>query len=255
MTSTTRSVQTSDGHRLAYDRQGEGPALVTIPGITTDRAWWHRAGYVDALAESFTVLNLDPLGHGESDRPHDPGAYSNDSLVDHVAAVLDAEGVDRFRLWGYSRGGLIGSLFAWSFPERVEVLILGGTLIDLESGNAWIDNAASDALMQGDWDPYWAQFPAPVTPEVRGFIEGENDPKAIGAILKGRSPINWRQIECPVFGYYGDGEAFLRTAMRGARSLGIPAAVLPTGGHAETFMAIEPSLSLVRPFLGPVDVS
>ena len=101
-------VESIDGVRLAYDGQGSGPAIVLIPGITTDRSLWHRAGYVQHLADRFMVLAVDPLGHGESDLPHDPTTYRNDRLVTHRVAVLDAEDVERCAVWGDSRGGLIG---------------------------------------------------------------------------------------------------------------------------------------------------
>ena len=248
--SERRVVESVDGVALAYDVQGSGPVLVLVPGVTTDRSLWHRAGYVERLADRFTVVTVDPLGHGDSDRPHDPVAYGNDRLVTHLVAVLDAEGVDRCAVWGYSRGGLIGSLLAWSYPERVSLLALGGTpLHHLTSSLPMpVDELAVDALMAGDWGPWWAQSP-PLPDEVRTAVEAGNDPRAISAALQGRTPTELRPFTAPTLSYLGDGDSFVGDAQEAAESIGVPTAVLRTGGHAQTFMALDVCLQLVEPFL------
>ena len=56
---------TSRGYRLNYIVEGDGPALVLIPGLTQSLQRWVERGYVEHFARSFRVIALDPLGHGE----------------------------------------------------------------------------------------------------------------------------------------------------------------------------------------------
>jgi len=142
-------MRTTDGYELAYDIQGSGPAPVLLPGALMHRHWWHELGYVERLAARFTVINIDPLGHGESDRPHDPDAHTNDRLVDHVLGVLEAERMDRFAMWGFSRGAAMASLVTRAVPERVDLAVLGSGPPD---GSAFPDDIV-DSLRAGDWGP------------------------------------------------------------------------------------------------------
>ena len=107
--SATRTVESVDGFRVAYDVTGSGPAVTLLSGFMMDRDTWRAAGYVAQLASRFTVVSVDPLGHGESDRPHDPAAYADDRLVEHVVAVLDAEDIASTMIWGFSRGAGIAA--------------------------------------------------------------------------------------------------------------------------------------------------
>jgi len=102
----TKTTQ-SRGFKISYDDAGQGPVIVLIPGLTMSAADWRDAGYVDQLAVSHRVLSVDPLGNGVSDKPHDPGAYAYPAVAADVVAVMDAAGVDRATVWGYSRGAAL----------------------------------------------------------------------------------------------------------------------------------------------------
>lgn len=56
----------------------------------------------------YQVEGSGPRGQGQSDKPHTPDAYTMESRVADVIAVLDAIGPDRVHFWGYSLGGMIG---------------------------------------------------------------------------------------------------------------------------------------------------
>ncbi|MCV7169469.1 alpha/beta fold hydrolase [Mycobacterium manitobense] len=99
---------TSRGFGIHYTVTGDGPPLMLVAGTMMAARHWADAGYMAALAGSRRVINVDPLGHGGSDRPHDPDDYRADGVTADLVAVLDAEGVDRATVWGYSRGGWLG---------------------------------------------------------------------------------------------------------------------------------------------------
>ena len=74
-THETRFATSSDGARIAYDVTGSGPAVMLLHGGGQTRRPWHDAGYVERLAQEFTVITLDLRANGESDRPTQPSKY------------------------------------------------------------------------------------------------------------------------------------------------------------------------------------
>jgi pimeloyl-ACP methyl ester carboxylesterase len=118
----------NDGVRIRYDVAGEGRPIVLLGGWGCDRTWWEHAGFVERLAPSFRLLNIDLRGHGDSDKPHDPAAYRAERVTEDVLAVADAEGVERFAMWGLSYGGWYGWMTADARPDRVAALISSGSV-------------------------------------------------------------------------------------------------------------------------------
>jgi pimeloyl-ACP methyl ester carboxylesterase len=108
------------GQELHYLRRGSGPALVLIHGILGSRRSW--AQLTSLLAEDFTVIAPDLLGHGDSAKPR--GDYSLGAHAGRLRDLLDELGVERATLVGHSLGGGVALQFAWLFPRRCERLVL-----------------------------------------------------------------------------------------------------------------------------------
>jgi pimeloyl-ACP methyl ester carboxylesterase len=70
------------------------------------------------LAQRFTVIAPDLLGHGESDKPR--ADYSLAAFANGVRDLLIALGIDRVTLVGHSLGGGIAMQFAYQYPQFVE---------------------------------------------------------------------------------------------------------------------------------------
>ncbi len=117
---------TSGGVRISYDVIGEGRPLVLLHGWCCDRSWWTEPGYVDELRSDHRLVNVDLRGHGASDKPHEAAAYRMDAMTGDVFAVADAEGLDRFAIWGQSRGGWIAWMAVAATPERVPAIVASG---------------------------------------------------------------------------------------------------------------------------------
>jgi pimeloyl-ACP methyl ester carboxylesterase len=120
------AITTHRGLRIAYDVTGSGPAVVLQHGLLSRRERWHANGFVAALAPRFTVVTVDSLGHGESDKPADPAAYARAERADQLAAVMDEVGAERAHLVGYSMGGWMATGFAARHPHRLLSLAIGG---------------------------------------------------------------------------------------------------------------------------------
>jgi pimeloyl-ACP methyl ester carboxylesterase len=121
-------ARSPDGTRIAYDRSGQGPALVLLHGgFIQDRRSW--SDHVSRLENDFTVLALDLRGHGESDRPTTLEAYAVTRVCEDVLAVLDAEGIARAHVWGFSYGASIALQLAVASAARVDRIVLGGAAL------------------------------------------------------------------------------------------------------------------------------
>lgn len=95
------TVRSSDGTEIAYDRVGEGPALVYVGGALNDRQ--SGAPLAKLLAGEFTVYNYDRRGRGGSG---DTPPYSADKEVDDLHAVIEAAGGEA-AVYGISSGGVL----------------------------------------------------------------------------------------------------------------------------------------------------
>jgi 3-oxoadipate enol-lactonase len=109
--------------RIHFDVVGEGAALLLLPGLGVDVRDVQML--VTALATSQSVVSVDNRGAGRSDTPDEP--YSITVMAADAVAVLDAAGIQRASVLGYSMGGRIALELALSAPERVERLVLLAT--------------------------------------------------------------------------------------------------------------------------------
>jgi len=108
------------GHRVSFRYAGDGPVIVLIHGITGRSDQWAPA--IERLADRYTVIAPDLLGHGESAKPR--GDYSLGAYASAVRDTMVALGHERATIVGHSLGGGIAMQFAYQFPERCERLVL-----------------------------------------------------------------------------------------------------------------------------------
>jgi pimeloyl-ACP methyl ester carboxylesterase len=119
--STTKIATSKDGTRIAFDVSGSGPAIMLLHGAGQTRQEWVRTEYVKRLSPNFTVISLDLRGNGESDKPVKVESYAIERQVEDLLAVADAAGAQRFHLWGYAYGGIVGRYLAQR-SDRVKSL-------------------------------------------------------------------------------------------------------------------------------------
>jgi len=115
--------RTIHGYRRAFRIAGEGPAILLIHGIGDNSTTWEDVQ--TKLAQRFTVIAPDLLGHGKSDKPradYSVAAYANG--MRDLLAVLD---IDRVTVVGHSLGGGVTMQFAYQYPQLVERIVLVGT--------------------------------------------------------------------------------------------------------------------------------
>src|SRR5687767_2183281 len=100
---TVDKVISKDGTPIAFDRLGQGPALILVDGAMCYRGFGPMPAMAKRLASQFTVFHYDRRGRGESgDHPD----YSVSREIDDLDAVIQKAGGSAFVL-GVSSGGAL----------------------------------------------------------------------------------------------------------------------------------------------------
>jgi len=115
-------VQRADGFKLRYRVRidGAGQPLILLHGFTGSGAAWDEITPI--LAQSFTVIRPDLLGHGETDAPDDATRYHIYNSAGDILQIGKELGYERFALHGYSMGGRLALYLAQHFPVQVSAL-------------------------------------------------------------------------------------------------------------------------------------
>jgi pimeloyl-ACP methyl ester carboxylesterase len=247
-----RSEVESRGFRIGCLTWGDGPPLVLVSGVLQAAEDWVRVGYVDALRD-FSVMAIDPLGFGASDKPHDPAAYRLDERAVDIDAVLDAHGVSSALLWGYSFGAFQVEAYARLRPARTRGVVLGGIVPGLNATDRRNVGAASIAAYEsGDWERVWRDAAPFIPVDVRPAFERRNDPAAVAASSRG----SWEPhaaeggtLPTPLLCYVGTGEWFWEVAQAMTTCPGAEFVALEGADHSEAFRDVASVFAFVRPFL------
>ncbi|HXG86635.1 MAG TPA: alpha/beta hydrolase [Pyrinomonadaceae bacterium] len=120
-----------DGARVHYQEFGEAgnnPTLLLIHGYPASTFVWHIVAPVFA-ERGFHVVAVDLLGFGFSDKPS-WFDYSIASQAQMIRRFMDRLGIGRATIIGSSYGGAVASTVALDYAERVEKLVLVGTIIN-----------------------------------------------------------------------------------------------------------------------------
>jgi len=219
-----------DGVTIRYIDEGSGPPVVLVHGFAASYHYnWRVPGVIDALTGAgHRVVALDCRGHGTSDKPHDPAAYNGTAMADDVLAVMDASGLDRADLVGYSMGGFIASSLLVSHPERFRRVILSGVGDALLAGDLPRErSSAIAAAMEG------RQTEDETARNFRRFAEATgNDLEALAAMQHAErrrsDPALLRKVALPVMVLIGEGDtlvgsgAALAAAIPGAKHVVVP---------------------------------
>jgi len=129
-------ITTDDGVGLATVVAGDpdAPGLLLVHGIGGAKEDF--TDHFEMLAREHRVAAFDLRGHGASDAPTDPTAYSLDRLALDTAAVVDALDLHDLRILGHSMGGMVVRRFVLAAPERVTALVLMDTSAGMPPGFA-----------------------------------------------------------------------------------------------------------------------
>lgn len=109
-----------------FIEKGRGEPLILLHGNGENCDYF--AGQIDAFALSYHVYALDTRGHGKTPRGAAP--FTIRQFADDLLFFMDACGLEKSHILGFSDGGNIAMIFAMKYPERVDRLILDGANLD-----------------------------------------------------------------------------------------------------------------------------
>jgi class 3 adenylate cyclase len=119
----------SDDVLIAYQVTGDGPIdIVLAPGTMShlDLDWEipRRALFFERFSRFCRLIRFDKRGTGLSDRPVKMATL--EERADDIRAVMDAVGIERANIFGASEGGSMACMFAATYPQRMNSLLVWG---------------------------------------------------------------------------------------------------------------------------------
>ncbi|MBI5260435.1 MAG: alpha/beta fold hydrolase [Bradyrhizobium sp.] len=243
-----------NGVKIHYEVYGNGPPLLLTHGYSATSAMWQ--GQVDALSKDHQLILWDMRGHGASDYPDDPNAYSETLTVGDMAALLDAVGAKRAIVGGLSLGGYMSLAFYRAHPERVRALLI------IDTGPGFKKDEARDA-----WNKRAYETAERLEREGLSILDSASRERssakhrdATGLARAARGMLTQRdarviellpEIKVPSLIVVGaDDTPFLAASdYMAAKIPGARKIVIPSAGHAVNIDQPLPFLDAVLPFL------
>lgn len=151
MRDDVRYAMSGDVH-IAYQVVGRGPIdVVLVPSwISNIEAFWNLpefAEFAQRIASFSRLIFFDKRGTGLSD-PIPTGVQPTiEERTDDLRAVMDAAGSERASLIGLSEGGPICMVFAATYPERTNSIVLWGTFARVVAAPDYPDGGDRDTLI------------------------------------------------------------------------------------------------------------
>jgi pimeloyl-ACP methyl ester carboxylesterase len=247
-----------NGMQMYYEVSGAGDPLIVLHGAYMNIP--SMGEIVPKLAETHTVYALEFQGHGRTTDIDRPITYPN--LADDVAAFMDAVGLEKADVFGYSMGAAAGLQLAIRHPEKVTKLAAASVSYDAEG-----------------WQPAFTAFIPQMTreffvgtPMEDAYRELAADPDGFPALVDKlialeHEPMAWgsdvEALETPVLIITGDADVTtLEHAVAMFRLLGgggmgdmgepLPAsrlAVLPATSHTAVINQVDLLHAFIEPFL------
>jgi proline-specific peptidase len=171
---------------------GAGPTVVCHPGGPGFSSLY--LSDLAGLADTLTLILLDPRGTAGSESPDDPRAYTTADYVSDVEDLRGHLGEDRIAVLGHSHGGVVAIAYAAAHPERVRRLVILNSLVRLQGeemeeimvrrrDEPWYDDArqALQEESEGQYSSgeelgeitarFWPMYFAHYDEAARGYIE------------------------------------------------------------------------------------
>jgi pimeloyl-ACP methyl ester carboxylesterase len=247
-----------NGMQLYYEVSGAGDPLIILHGAYMNIP--SMGGIVARLAETHKVYALEFQGHGRTTDIDRPITYPN--LADDVAAFMDAVGLEKADIFGYSMGSAAGLQLAIRHPEKVDQLVAASVSYDISgmqpAMTAFIPQMAPEMFigtpMEDEYRKLAANpdgFPALVDKLIALEHEPmawEADVKALKSpvlIIMGDSDVVTLEHGVAMFRLLGGGEmGDMGTPLSPSRL-----AVLPATSHTAVINQVDLLHGVIEPFL------
>ena len=252
-----RRVQVN-GMRMYYEVSGTGEPLIVLHGAYMNIPT--MGAIIPRLARTHKVYALEFQGHGRTTDIDRPITYPN--LADDVAAFMDAVGLQKADVFGYSMGAGAGLQLAIRHPDKVTKLVAASVAYDT-SGlqpefKAMIPQMTVEMFTSM---PFAAEY-RKLAPNPDGF------PELVRKLIAlEREPISWaedvKRVKTPVLIIAGDADGYtlehlvslfrlLGGGVMGDMGKPLPAsrlAILPATSHTAVITQVDLLMGVIEPFL------
>jgi pimeloyl-ACP methyl ester carboxylesterase len=192
---------------IAYQVVGGGPHdLLMIPGWVTHLGLdWSEPRWVrwfERMTSFARVVRFDKRGTGMSDRTE--GVPTPDERMEDARVVMDAAGLERAHVIGWSEGGPLAVMLAVTHPERVQSLVLHGTQATFRRRDDYPfgdeeSEAELDELERGWGSPAFARWFVPdgdaaTVARLAAYQQAGASPSAAVALARANSQIDVRGL-------------------------------------------------------------
>ncbi|MBO0777972.1 MAG: alpha/beta hydrolase [Ktedonobacteraceae bacterium] len=161
----------TNGIRMHYVTQGEGPLIVLLHGFP--EFWYSWRIQIPFLADlGYTVVAPDLRGYNDSDKPRT--GYTVSTLLRDIVGLIKGLERDKAVIVGHDWGGALAWQFAIRYPQMTE------KLIGLNAPPPWTFAREMGTLKQMRKSWYIFFFQLPWLPEL---ALGRNHAEAIGRML------------------------------------------------------------------------
>ena len=247
-----------NGMRMYYEVSGAGDPLIVLHGAYMNIP--AMGGIIPRLARTHKVYALELQGHGRTTDIARPITYPN--LADDVAAFMDAVGLQKADVFGYSMGAEAGLQLAIRHPAKVNKLVAASAAYDLEGWQPEFKAVIPQMTVEMIVGLPFAQDYKKLAPNPNGFPE-----LARKLIALEKLPMAWeaelKALKTPVLIIAGDADvmtlehsvAMFKLLGGGAMGdMGKPLAasrlaVLPASSHTAVIGQVDLLHGLIEPFL------
>ena len=247
-----------NGMQMYYEVSGNGDPLIVLHGAYMNIPTMGKI--IPRLAETHKVYALEFQGHGRTTDIDRPITYPN--LAGDVAAFMDAVGIEKADVFGYSMGSAAGLRLAIEYPEKVDQLVAASVAYDVSGWQpaftAFIPQMAPEMFVGTPMEDEWKKL-APNPDGFRALVEK--------LIALEREPMAWeaevKALKAPVLIIAGDADvstlehnvALFRLLGGGEMGdMGMPLspsrlAILPATSHTAVINQTDLLYGFIEPFL------
>jgi pimeloyl-ACP methyl ester carboxylesterase len=111
-----------DSIRLYYEITGKGHPILWLPPLLKDHVFMRS--FIQPLAERYTAITMDLLGHGLSAKPKRAELYSYENLADHCHRLVQHLKISKHDIIGMSWSGRIAIMYTLLYQHKVRALVL-----------------------------------------------------------------------------------------------------------------------------------
>jgi pimeloyl-ACP methyl ester carboxylesterase len=235
----------ADGTKFHYFEMGTGTPVILIHGSGGTALNWMQNGFGPSIAKTNRVLAIDMRGHGQTVGPDGKRQQRTPNMDLDVIAFMDAMGIKRAHIGGFSMGGSITSQLMARAPERFISAHFGGSGVREEEGSEFAKMIPPDPEGTAPLDAearkrYLARQAAEASKA--GVPAGETDASQLSSqpvpAAVPRPPLDLTKIEFPILAVVGEfDQPYTRTHRLWREAKNFQRVMLRNRGHLSSYMA------------------